>query len=776
MAEPTDPAALAALEAYDDASHALSDLQDNLPDPDLEGAVDAWVTNAQLQWQIAARNWEAAGVTDRAWRRVEQTFMKILPEVREKSLRTAFVEYNELAERAMQFDFDVVPLPIPKSLKQRGTSSSQRAGSRVASSPTHTRQKSLVPPSNISHHTTPASQTPKPPVLPADPPRTVSPMPVPPKSASPPTTPPPTKPSSVAPPSPKHAVSSRTSDLTVEVPKLNYSTATSPHASSSLEKTQTKLTTFLRPKPPPPPAYAAFTGLQVPAGGNNSGWGSPAWSPISLTDDTPSSPSGGYVFFPPDQTSSLHYGRGPPFKIGPPSNATHTEKPTRPLRVVDAATRPTVLLGPDPTRRKGSVPSPPPSRKPLFYPGTDDEEEQSRGVMVNEEPVEESGGEGSVSQGQDDDAPTPPMGGPMDIDGDKGQQSDDAPSPPPTQSHRKTHRISFVFDDVTGDFEDPHPTIFLPRRPAPQEQSPRRSTRPHVSPVDQDAAYFKATQESKPSRVKKDKKKHAESLSKKAAKGKEKEASSLKRSRDDDDTAPAVDKPATKKLKAADTKVAGAEAVRATPAFQKRGPAPSKPPAVSMGISGGGFGEKVPSTAKPIKDGLKNIGVLVVKEDYGKFVNVDGRYWNKEVAPFVGERYTEPCDTCRRRSTHCRKLLTHTVICVRCHYAKQPCEVDGEVALNPVLHYRPQGYKAINTFESALNAIEVNNATITSLTQQFLAGLNVLSHTESIRVQSSRLRECLNPVEEVVEEEDDSEVEEVIEEVAGPSKKKAKSG
>ncbi|SJL06605.1 uncharacterized protein ARMOST_09947 [Armillaria ostoyae] len=179
-----------------------------------------------------------------------------------------------------------------------------------------------------------------------------------------------------------------------------------------------------------------------------------------------------------------------------------------------------------------------------------------------------------------------------------------------------------------------------------------------------------------------------------------------------------------------------------------------------MGISGGGFGEKVPSTAKPIKDSLKSIGVLIVEEDYGKFV-----------------KYTEPCDTCRHRGSQCRKMLTHTVICVHCHYAKQPCKVDGKVTLNPVSHYHPKGYKAINTFESALNAIEVNNTTVTSLVQQFLAGLNVLLHTESIRVQSSRLRECLNLVEEVVVDDEDSEMEEVAEGVVGPSKKKkSKSG
>ncbi|PBK60269.1 hypothetical protein ARMSODRAFT_982386 [Armillaria solidipes] len=298
MAEPTDPAALVALKAYDDASHKLSSLQDNLPDMDEEGTVDAWVMKAQIQWQIAAKTWEAAEVTDRAWHRVEQTFMKILPEVCEKSLRTMFVEYNELAEHAvhgtpysyfrltdffLQFDFDVVPLPILKSLKQCSASSIQRAGSHVAASPAPSRQKSLVLPLNLVCQATLASQTPKLPVLPADPPHPVSPVPVPPKSASPLRTPPQMEPLSVVP-------------LLQNVLCLRC------------------LLVF---------------------GGNNSGWGSPAWSTISLTDDTPPSPSGGYIFFPPDQTSSLHYKQRHPFKIGQPTNAPHTKKPTHPLRVVD---------------------------------------------------------------------------------------------------------------------------------------------------------------------------------------------------------------------------------------------------------------------------------------------------------------------------------------------------------------------------------------------------------------------------------------------------------
>ncbi len=55
-------------------------------------------------------------------------------------------------------------------------------------------------------------------------------------------------------------------------------------------------------------------------------------------------------------------------------------------------------------------------------------------------------------------------------------------------------------------------------------------------------------------------------------------------------------------------------------------------------MSGGGFGKKVPSLAKVMKNGTKSIGVLVVDKDFGDFVEVDNSYWSKAVAPFVGER------------------------------------------------------------------------------------------------------------------------------------------
>ncbi len=83
---------------------------------------------------------------------------------------------------------------------------------------------------------------------------------------------------------------------------------------------------------------------------------------------------------------------------------------------------------------------------------------------------------------------------------------------------------------------------------------------------------------------------------------------------------------------------------------------------------------------------------------------------------------------------------------------------------------------AVNTFESALNAIEANNAAISELTQQYLVGLSIFAHTDSIRTQASRLHGCLGPIEE---EEDDNDGEEeefeapdaIAEGESGPSKK-----
>ncbi|KAK0236999.1 hypothetical protein EDD85DRAFT_952993 [Armillaria nabsnona] len=465
----------------------------------------------------------------------------------------------------------------------------------------------------------------------------------------------------------------------------------------------------------------------------------PAAGPAIAKTGVPSSnsgPTGIDVSFPPDPTSPLHQKAGKPFNVGPPIHATRSMSSSNPtssrLLIVDAATRSSVVPGPSPAR-EGSVAPSPDFPGPLFLPGTDDEDQ----------PVQEDlAGAGLVDEG---------VAGTNGEDDESSDPSDeDGESPPPSNKARRLQksRTEFVFDVLTGDF-DPYPTIFLPRC--------------SVVPPTQ-GTKFVATKKSK-----------------KNAKGKDTKAETViprKWSRPDDDDAPTVAKPASKKLKSSAHKVADDKVVRAMPAVRTRGPGPSKLPAVTLDVSGGEFGEKVPSSAKVIKNGLKSIGILEVEEDFGDFVKVDGRYWNKEVAPFVGERYTAPCDHCKRLGTQCRKFLTNTVICVRCHYLKLPCKVNGVPALNPINHYRPKSYQTLNAFEGALDTLAQHADSIEDIIVNYMAGLNALAQLNGLWVQAGRLRECATFDESDADEDDDNEApDDVAEGVAGPSKKrKGKSG
>ncbi len=109
---------------------------------------------------------------------------------------------------------------------------------------------------------------------------------------------------------------------------------------------------------------------------------------------------------------------------------------------------------------------------PLFYPGKDDEVERGR---QNQRPGATLVGlEGGIAEPifDEDNAPTLLA---------RITSVRDAHPPPYV---RQEPEISFVFDDITGDWE-PYPTIFLPRpqRSAPTEQELRRSSRPRASPL-----------------------------------------------------------------------------------------------------------------------------------------------------------------------------------------------------------------------------------------------------------------------------------------------------
>ncbi|KAK0244873.1 hypothetical protein EDD85DRAFT_946177 [Armillaria nabsnona] len=366
---------------------------------------------------------------------------------------------------------------------------------------------------------------------------------------------------------------------------------------------------------------------------------------------TPITTGSGNIAFPPDPSSPLHRKLGTAFKVGPPihdaRSTTSVQSLSSRLLTVDAATGSSVAPGPNPAQ-EGSVTQLPNVCGPLFFPGTDDEEEPVQEDSVREDPL-------------------------------------------PTKKARRLRqepRISFVFNDTTGDFVNSYPTIFLPRLAAPsfRSQDLRCSAQSNTSPVNRDAAYLKTAHGSKPD-VKKKKKQDL-----KRKDNAPEVAIPHKCAQEDDNVAPAVQKPAIKKLKSKDIKTANDKVelnfwrffVCATPAICKRGSGPSKPLAVTLGIGGGGFGEKVPSITKAIKNGLKSIGVLEVEEDFGNFMKVDGHYWNKEVAPFVGERYTKPY--------------------------------------------------TLNAFEGALDTLAQHADSIEDIVVNYMAGLNVLTQLNGLQI------------------------------------------
>ncbi|PBK79451.1 hypothetical protein ARMGADRAFT_1093124 [Armillaria gallica] len=582
-------------------------------------------------------------------------------------------------------------------------------------------------------------------------------------------TPAPRKQQSTAPVTPQRSVPQRTPDLVGSVPRLDLLVAKSAANASSSGIRAAGLAPINIVKPPLPKFTAFLTAQKT---------GQPTASQRKVTPKSPKSSNA----FQKDWTSPLHSKPAQQLQIGSSVNATRSEMPTRASSralAIDAAARPNVILGPDPTLtplQEGNVLVPLSDHKPLFLPGTDNEEEQVQGNLVtgNAALFEDDGLANKFSASENNSTGVA-QHEQMDVDGDEPQNSDEDLSPPPTNKARHLRqepRISFIFDDTTGDLVEPHPTIFLSRPAVPpsQRQDLRRSARSHTSLTHPTAAYFKAVQSSKP-----DAKKH-----RRDTKNKDKTsevAVPRKHARTEDEALQTVDKPALKKLKSKDCHFDEVEVVRATPVIRRRGPRLSKPPPVTLGVRGGGFGEKVPSTAKAVRNGIKSIGVLKVDQDFGEFVEIDKGYWSKAVTPFVGERYTTACDHCRHLGTQCRKLLTHTVKCIRCHYSKLPCKVDGVAALNPVEHYRPRGYDAVNTFESALNAIEANNTAVSLITQQYLAGLSVVAHTDSICAQLFHLCGCLAPVEDEEDDnndegEEDEAPDDVAEGESGPSKKR----
>ncbi|KAK0485622.1 hypothetical protein IW261DRAFT_1559053 [Armillaria novae-zelandiae] len=396
------------------------------------------------------------------------------------------------------------------------------------------------------------------------------------------------------------------------------------------------------------------------------------------------------------------------------------------LLVVNAASRPQVLPGPNPTQ-EGSGTFLSCGCMPLFFPGTDDEDEPPTPGAIDK-----GKGKEIVPGTEDDEDEFPSQAVPpafMVID------EEDSDSPPPTNTARRLCS----------------PVVASGSAPITVSE-----VRPHLSihQADPNSVFFKLL---------------GAPAAKKSKKG------SLKKSKFDNPP-PAPNNSATegtmkasrsskKGSKGKETAEVAKGGVVATQVHHPRGSSRIRPPLAAMGVQGGGFSEEVTADYKAIENGLKTIGVLVVSWDFGDFVEVDKALWNKKVAPFVGEQYVQPCDQCHHKKTQCCKFLTNSVLCVRCHYAKLPCHVNKVPVLNPLQHYRPQAYKSINAFDGAMDTLEQYADSLEDIVINYMAGIDTLMSDS-------------NQAEEVVEEGDAEgyDADEVAEGEPGPSRKHKWSG
>ncbi|PBK79886.1 hypothetical protein ARMGADRAFT_1092665 [Armillaria gallica] len=470
MAEPTDPVELAKVQAqdlYNATAVAIEDLLDDFPNPTWDSTrMDTWLIDAVAHLTTCEQYWSPAGVTSKAWYKLEYSLITRVPDLAMDLVALAHMEFNELVERALDYELDVVPLPARHATSKH---------SKATASPSHTRPTAAT---TNSRAVTPA------------------PLPVPSKTMTP--VPPPPKPMTSLPQKEK-----------APVPRKQQSTAA---------VTQKKVTLFDKPKTV-----------------NNSG------------------PSDSTEAFQKDWSSPLHSKPAQQLKTVPSINDKRSRAssptPSRAL-FVNAATRPNIVPGPDATLQgEGSSSALLRSREPLFLLGTDDEEEhiQEDSVTGGAALFENDGLADNTSNLDDDE--------PMDLDKDGPPSDVEELSPPPTNLARRLRqepRISFVFDEATGDFVEPHPTIFLPRPVTTPSlgQDLRRSARSRGSPVGPDTAYLKAVQGPKVDTTKK---------KKKDAKGKDRATETKaprKRARTEDDTVPAKDsKLAPKKPKLKETMV-----------------------------------------------------------------------------------------------------------------------------------------------------------------------------------------------------------------------------
>ncbi|PBK82594.1 hypothetical protein ARMGADRAFT_1090177 [Armillaria gallica] len=237
-------------------------------------------------------------------------------------------------------------------------------------------------------------------------------MPVPQKEK----TPAPRKQQSTALVTPQHSVPQRTPDLAGSVPRLDLLVANSAAnaLSSGVQASGLAPVNIVRS---PLPRFMALSTAQKT--------GQPTMSQRKVMPNKPAQQ----------------------LQIGSSVNATRSEMPTRASScalAVDATACPNVILGPDPTLtplQEGNVLVSSSDHKPLFLPGTDDEEEQVQGDLVTgNAALFEDDGLADKFSASENNLTGVAQHKQMDVDGDKPQNSNEDLSPPPTNKAHCLHQ------------------------------------------------------------------------------------------------------------------------------------------------------------------------------------------------------------------------------------------------------------------------------------------------------------------------------------------------
>ncbi|KAK0245034.1 hypothetical protein EDD85DRAFT_783005 [Armillaria nabsnona] len=163
MAQPTDPAELAkvqAQDAYNAAAATIDGLLDDFPSPTWDSTrMDTWLIDAVTHWSTCEENWLAAGVVSKEWYKVE--YIRRALTKRSKMTASPSIQHQDTAVLGSQLTMPALlpmpsktPTPVlllatPKPLTSNSGASNEQvaqlSADKVAGAQQHTAQRKVKP-------------------------------------------------------------------------------------------------------------------------------------------------------------------------------------------------------------------------------------------------------------------------------------------------------------------------------------------------------------------------------------------------------------------------------------------------------------------------------------------------------------------------------------------------------------------------------------------------------------------------------------------------------